>query len=352
MTRYEFCGLAVIGVLSFLLLSCDPQKSTVKKDFPISQNLTAHQIKLQEVMKMGGIYKTDDYFVLRDIYDNAENLFYVYSYPDFKFLYSFCRRGNGPGEFLMPTVIKNMPDNKFAFRDHATDTYAMYLLTDTAAVLLGSERHPATDGRYCWEMNYIAEGQTLLKKMNAKSSSKGIWNLKQGYVLDTLPNTFDLDRELEDDYYTEFDDYWISAWGTSCAFAYFFIDRIEFAEVRDGKLKPGNSVGMNTCPDFYLFTESGSSGKYPYNVDNNIVYYETLSSTSQGVYALYFGMPWGEMGKRHSSQIEVYDWNGIPQKKFYCDKEISDMVVDEEQKRIYCINPDLYEDAILFFDYE
>ena len=63
-------------------------------------------------------------------------------------------------------------------------------------------------------------------------------------------------------------------------------------------------------------------------------------------------MPWGEMGKRHSSQIEVYDWNGIPQKKFYCDKEISDMVVDEEQKRIYCINPDLYEDAILFFDYE
>ena len=65
---------------------------------------------------------------------------------------------------------------------------------------------------------------------------------------------------------------------------------------------------MNTCPDFYLFTESGSSGKYPYNVDNNIVYYETLSSTSQGVYALYFGMPWGEMGKRHSSQIEVYDW--------------------------------------------
>ena len=28
---------------------------------------------------MGGIYKTDDYFVLRDVYDNAENQFYVYS---------------------------------------------------------------------------------------------------------------------------------------------------------------------------------------------------------------------------------------------------------------------------------
>lgn len=57
MTRYEFVGLAVIGVLSFLLLSCDPQKSTVKKEFPISQNLTAHQIKLQEVIKMSGIYR-------------------------------------------------------------------------------------------------------------------------------------------------------------------------------------------------------------------------------------------------------------------------------------------------------
>ena len=63
-------------------------------------------------------------------------------------LYSFGHKGNGRNEYLMPTVIKNMPSNQFAFRDHATDNYATFLLTDSTAILLNETKHPVSDGRF------------------------------------------------------------------------------------------------------------------------------------------------------------------------------------------------------------
>lgn len=333
------------------ILGCSCQRSSYEKTFPMVQDLYASQMSFNEVIKVGDIYKLDNYFILRNIHDNAEYFFYVYSYPEFKYLYSFCRRGNGANEYLMPTVIKNMPGNQFAFRDHATDTYATFLVTDSIATLINQERIPPTDGRFCWEINYVSDEQYVLKRNNSKQSSRELWDLKRNLMLDELPNTFDLANKMRENYYTEFDDYWISVSDSFFAFAYFFIDRIEFGKVEGKKLKLNHFVGTTKTPEFYLFTNTMSGGKFKYNVDNNIVHYETLVSTPHNVYGLYAGIPWGEMEKIHSSLIEVYNWEGTPIKLLKLNESISSFVVDEKNELIYGINPDSHEDAILVFNY-
>lgn len=204
---------------------------------------------------------------------------------------------------------------------------------------------------FFWEINYVANQQYFLKRSNSRLSTRELWNLDDYYSLDKLPNTFTLEKELGDAYYTEFDDYWLSVSQTSFAVAYFFINWLEFGKIKNGKLKLNGFVGVTDAPDFYLFEEAKPGGKYKYNVDNNVVYYEALASTPEGVYALYSGVPWGDLEKKHSSIIEFYNWEGKPIKQFILEEPLSDFVVDENRKLIYGINPDSHEDAILVFKY-
>lgn len=324
---------------------------SVEKDFAVSQTLRPSLKNFQEIIKVGHIYATADYMVLHNVYDNATDFFYVYSRPELDFLYSFGHRGNGRNEYMMPVVIENMPGNRFAFRDHATDAYATFLLTDSAAVLSDEVRHPVTDGRFFWEINYVADGQYLLKRSSSSLSARELWDLDDYLLLDELPNTFRLKEELGDAYSTEFDDCWLSVSQNCFATAYFFINRLEFGRVENDSLKLNSFVGVADAPDFHLLGNARSGGKYEYDVEHNMVHYEALTSTSEGVYALYAGVPWGELDKRHSSVIEFYHWDGKPVKRFLLEEPVSDIVVDEARKLIYGINLDLHEDAILVFDY-
>ena len=138
-------------------------------------------------------------FLLLVISCNNENNTYIKNFPKQQI-------GTGPGEYLMPTVIKNMPENRFAFRDHATDKYVSYLLTDTCAIMEEEFYLPSLDNNFFWEMNYVDTTQYLTKRSNSKSSTRELWNIKQRLLLDTLPNTFNLTEDLGKDYYTEFDD--------------------------------------------------------------------------------------------------------------------------------------------------
>lgn len=347
-----FCGWHLL--LSFFLVLCMcscRQEVSVEKDFAVSQTLRPSLKNFQEIIKVGHIYATADYMVLHNVYDNATDFFYVYSRPELDFLYSFGHRGNGRNEYMMPVVIENMPGNRFAFRDHATDAYATFLLTDSAAVLSDEVRHPVTDGRFFWEINYVADGQYLLKRSSSSLSARELWDLDDYLLLDELPNTFRLKEELGDAYSTEFDDCWLSVSQNCFATAYFFINRLEFGRVENDSLKLNSFVGVADAPDFHLLGNARSGGKYEYDVEHNMVHYEALTSTSEGVYALYAGVPWGELDKRHSSVIEFYHWDGKPVKRFRLEEPVSDIVVDEARKLIYGINLDLHEDAILVFDY-
>lgn len=328
------------------LYSCQNEQD-ITKQFPISIKIDPILISINEIIKIGGIYKSDNYIILRNIDQNAEYLFYAYSYPDFKFLYSFCPRGNGPEEYLMPSVIKNTPHDLFSFRDHATDQFATYQLSDSSALLINNFHFKPDETHFFWEMNYIDKDIYLLKRNNSKSSYRELWNLSTKTRLCNISNTFNLEKEMGKEYYTEFDDVWISSNSNKMVFAYFFINRIEFGEIINNKMDIKNYIGANNHPRFHTFKKGKSGGKYEYNVDYNIVYYEFISCSKNYIYALFFNKPWGELDKDHSSIIEIYDWKSTPKKLVKLKQSISSFIIDKDEQTLYAINPDNYEDKIL-----
>lgn len=348
MSFLRFFLLIVLSVC--LSISCD-DRVVYKNSFLLTDNVIADTLSFNEIIKVGDIHKTDSFIVLRDVQENLVNFFYVYSFPELTYLYSFCPKGNGPNEYLMPTVVKNMPDNKFMIRDHSSDIIATYELTDSAAILVDSYDFPAQDGRYCWELNQIADSCFLLKRNNARISTRELWNLKARKLLDTIPNTFELAEEMGKDYHIEFDDCWISASDTTFAFAYFFINRIEYGRIVDNKIQLDGFVGVDETPDFYLYGESKLNNKYEYNVDNNIVYYEDLYVGPSRIYALYSGIPWGDAEIEHSSIIEIYDRAGTPIKQLNLNCPLSSFIVDEGSKSIYGINLEALDGAIIRYNY-
>lgn len=329
-------------------LSCKNGEKQLK-NFPTTEYLSPTCIPINEIIKIGNIYKYKNYIVLQNVSSNAKESFYTYSFPDFKFLYAFCPIGNGPKEYIMPTVIKNTPENIFSFRDHATDKYVSYSLTDSTATFINESVFKPNDNRYFWEINYIRENLYLLKRSNSKISSRELWDFSSQQLLDTLPNTFDLKKSMGNNYYTEFDDTWISSSNSKVAFAYFFIDRIEIGSINGQKLEMLTSIGTKDTPNFHTFKEG--KGNYKYNVENNIVHYESLSCTDKYIYALYAGIPWGDIDKNHSSIIEIYNWNGKPIKKLNLEHSLSAFIVDEEHQIIYGINPETHEDEIISYQY-
>jgi len=336
----------VFYICILLFISCKKDQDIIKQ-FPIITEIEPTFVPINEIIKIGSIHKLDNYIILRNIDQNAEYFFYVYSYPNFKYLYSFCPRGNGPEEYLMPSVIKNTPQNTFSFRDHATDQFVTYQLSDSSAHLIDKFYFRPDETHFFWEMNYIDKDIYLLKRNNSKSSYRELWDLSSKTKLCNLPNTFNLEKEMGNEYYTEFDDVWISSNSNKMVFAYFFINRIEFGTVCKNKIEIESHIGTNKHPKFYTFKKGKSGGKYEYNVDYNIVYYEFITCSNNYIYALFANKPWGELEKKHSSIIEIYDWKGRANKLLHLKQNISSFIVDDNEHTLYAINPDENEDVIL-----
>lgn len=339
--------LLIFIILAFLALVSCGKGVNQEKSFGKVSSISADTARIGQLLQANNLALLDDYLVLQNGSDGVEDFYFVYSYPGLGFLYSFGKRGRGPGEYMMPAIIKNTPGNVLGFRDHATDAIVFYEIKDSGAELVSSKilRSPDSD-RFFWEINVMEDSTLLVKHQGDKKGATELWSAASG-IVDSLPNTFaKLPRKLGKDYFTIFDDYLISAKGDRFALAYNMIDRIEFGEVRDGKLLIDSSVGADSTPDFHLY---GDDSETEFSVDRNIIHYENLYAGNDYVYALYSGKRMDETEERHSSLIEIYSWDGTPVELLDLETPIAYIAVDENSRTVYGINPDMSDEMILVY---
>lgn len=341
---------AAVALFASLPVSC-AVGDRADKVFGREITVEAEYIPVNELLEINNIVKLDDYLILQNESEGVEDFFFVYSYPEIEFLYSFAKRGRGPNEYFLPAVIKNTPGNILGFRDHATDNIAFYDITDSGATLMRTIPFKSEDSfRFFWEINYVSDSVILTKHQGYKTGATESWNVDRCEVVDSLPNTFEkLRHRLGKSYYTIFDDYFLVAGGGRFAQAYLMIDRIEFGSIDDnGRMSIVSSVGMDTAPDFYLYRRNETT---EFNVDRNIVYYENLVAGDEYVYALYSGDRLDDTEKNHSSEIEIYDWEGTPCELLHLDVPVAWFTVDEENRTIYAVSPSVPEENILKYSF-
>ncbi|MDE6076120.1 MAG: hypothetical protein K2G29_00155 [Muribaculaceae bacterium] len=341
--------LLSIGI--FLSTGCgriasNQHQADLQKSFESEFNLSADSIAFDQILKAGNIYYAAPYILLNDVTQNANKHFYVYD-QNLKFLYSFCDTGQGDAECIMPSVVKGSSASEFIVRDHATDIFHTYVLNDSNAQYEKSFRlQKSNQYESLWEINKVTPNQFFVKGTTPRSIIRKLINSQTGATIDSIPPTFNLRESMGRDYYSEFDDLWMVSNGKDFANAYFFINRIEFGEIKDNRLHIVATIGTNTPPEFFLYTDERLDGKYEYNVDYNTVYYEGLFGTEDKVYASYFGLPWGDINK-HASIIESYLYSGQPCDLYNINVPLSSFVV--VGNRIIGINPDISDENFYIY---
>lgn len=353
MKKYWSLILIAIGII-ISAVSCNNiarEKNTGVKNisFLNEMNIKADSVNMGIIIKPGNIYRLDSFIIVSDVSSNPENHFHVFN-KNLDYLYSFCGVGEGPEECLMPTVVKNTSDTTFIVRDHASDMYHKYSLGNDGAEHIGSfSVKKSSPGEFQWEICCISDSVYLAKGVTPKRNIRRLININTGITLDSIPPSFPLSKTLGKDYYSEFDDFWMTANSNRFANAYFFIDRIEFGKISKSKIEITSHIVMDSTPDFFLYSGEPADDKYEYNVDYNIVYYEWLSETDQMLYAGYFGYPWGDIS-RHSSIIETYTYDGKPVTLYHLDVPLASAVILEKEKEIIGLNPDRSDDYFYIYN--
>lgn len=340
----KFKNFLLFTILLFLTIGCNHKSegySPCSKDVNFSKDISlkADSIKIEPIIKAGNIYYFDPYIIVSDVSSEVKRHFHVFD-EKLSYLYSFCDYGQGAEECIMPTVVRNTLDTKFTVRDHATGLYHIYDLDNEKAthVSLYNIKEFAPN-EFLWEMCIVSDSTILAKGVSPRHNIRRLIDIKTETSIDSIPQTFNLPEAMGKDYYPEFDDFWQVSNGKEFADAYFFINRIEFGTILNNKLKVNSFVGAESVPDFFLYTDQPSNGKYEYNVDNNIVYYEWLTGSEKSVYAGYFGQPWGDIDK-HSNVVETYSYSGKPCIMYHLDIPISNAAIIEKMNILVGINPD------------
>jgi len=341
--------LIIMCFIATLFFSCKRTEEEVK-NFPSIQEVNAIDIPINEVIKFLGIYKLQDYVILRNGYENTDMFFYVYKYPGFEFLYSFAKKGQGPDEYLLPIIVTSTPGNHFSFRDHGKSTFTTFHLSDTASTVVYSSSMPSENGLFVSDINQVDDSLFLIKRENPKWTRRELINLYTKEIIDTIPNTFDLERKLGKDYYTTFETSYLTSNKKRFAYAYFIMNLIEFGVIQNNRIAFTKRVGIKKAPEFHLYGSSES--KYSNNFLRNIIHYHGLTCGDKYVYALYVNVPMGDLyDNEHFAHIEVYSWDGTPVTLLKLDKNITNLVVDEERQMIIGFNYNISQDYLHAFKF-
>ncbi|MBD5307998.1 MAG: hypothetical protein HDS15_01780 [Bacteroides sp.] len=337
--------LSLCSVCLLLTVACsrkDSGRSDPDATFMNEIKVSADSVEMSVVIKPGNIFRADPYIVVSDV-EHANGLHFAVFNDSLRYLYSFCPYGPGPEECLMPMVVNNMPESRFIVRDHGDGRYHSYILTDSGAV--NSEVFAVREFspyESVMELNFCGGSRYMMKGISPRHIVRRLVDFSTETVLDSINSPFSLKEEMGKDYYSEFEDFWMVVNNSRFATAYFLIDRLEFGIIDSDSLHIVKYWGGDKAPEFYRYTDEKLTGKYEYNVDYNIVYYEWLYASDNYVYASYFGKPWGDL-KEHSNIIRVYGFSGEPLLQCNLDVSLASFIVMDDS-RLIGINPDRSDD--------
>lgn len=109
--------IAYFSLLIFFLSSCSHKANSDIFSFNTSENVTSTTLLLDTSVIMNYPYritKNDSLLFILDL-SAPENFVHLFSYPELKHYKSFCRRGNGPEEFVSVSNIQLDADSLYVY---------------------------------------------------------------------------------------------------------------------------------------------------------------------------------------------------------------------------------------------
>lgn len=269
---------------------------------------TSHSIANFFEVKELEMLATDSLLIVKN--KNGDNIFMIYSLPDFHFLQSFGRIGKGPNEFQFPHLIKsNNPKaicyieewrkSKLLVLEHSLKLkqlpfYMPYLNIDRQICSLN-------------DSNYFV--------VSTEAGQKSISELR--FLQDTMMCNFYYNLSFSkslNNWTSYLGDFALNHDKKRMVYAYKYFKRIVFVDIESKKSRVIQFDDQNAESDII---------NNPLGPENTTFYWG-ISSNKNYVYFLYSGRTPIEVSEELKSgpgyiYVEQFDWNGNPIKKYRLD---------------------------------
>lgn len=282
----------------------------------------------------------------------TDSLFFVYRLPEFKYLYSFGRKGEGPDEFNYPYLRDGyLASDSFSVEDLSKKARIRYDLGDTSA--RKTETVPYHDYNILFPINdsILVQAATDMSSDHIKPYYRTI--RPGGEAIDSIiplvyTRSFRVEhfpnggigirgRYFNDAKYLYKDHRWV--------ILYADMRRMDIYEISaQGKITLVRSLGDASTYEQInaMDLENSPSGEAVYRVQG----------TPRHIYALTGDYVTKEKSRDIvRSYVEVYDWEGRPIKKFDLGGAFTHFLVDEAHEKIFCFHSGNDFECVFAYNY-
>jgi len=263
---------------------------------------------------------------------HGDNFFLAFSLPDFQLIKSFGRAGNGPGEFIQPSLFKH-PDPKMAFYAIDIDHKVYEITKDIRIINTGLTLNP---DRHLWDRNKICVDPTTgeLYYVGVTEGGKDIFKYNRN---DSIPEKLFKDLKIQGfEEWAAYNGYLgINFEKKRMVYAYQYFRKLLFIDMNSKEERIVN-LPMKTRTK----VQSSASMLGPENTS----YYIGMSAQKEFVYLMYSGkspLEWIEEEETENWHpyiyLEKFNWNGNPICKYKLD-DYGHFCVDEKEEILYVVS--------------
>jgi hypothetical protein len=269
---------------------------------------------------------SDSFIFILDLHP-YEFFIHCFTYPDFHYYNSLCKKGNGPEEFILVHNIQCYKDTLFIYDSRnriysidvhkistAGNTFDYITLTNDYGFLTNGVR---VENKFYYPIfNILNDGRVLT------FDTEGNYLYSLGEIRLTEK------REIN----AATCQAWISFLGGNENLIVAATQFGEVIDIFDADKKQHTIKGKGGDPVYQEYKG--------YAAPNGITGFEDVTVTERFIYAVYNGETMKERKEelQGGSQIYVFDYNGQPQQKITLDRRVMCIYIDEKKKILYALD--------------
>ncbi len=284
----------------------------------------------------------DSFLIMNNSF--SENLFLIFSLPDFKLVKSFGKMGRGPDEFQFPRLVPSNTDHCLCYIYESANNNIYILNNDLSITKLPFKLADAQTKRMMNDKQVASLSPNEFVYTESVKQGKALFDFKVFPDSVQRKNIFNLSfSDAYKSWVSYIGDFGVNAEKQRAVYAYKYFKRLVFIDLEN-----------NTSRTLVFNPDEAKNKKAPAGLGpENITYYWGMSAQKDFVYVMYIGRAPVDVMKEaqknnHYIFVEKFDWNGNPVAKYRLDRW-GYFCADEQRNKLYVAST---YDAEPFFEFD